>query len=142
MTEAKTQPTGEHPATFLARAEPERRREEGAVLDALFREVSGYQPEIWTGGIVGYGRYSYTYRSGHSGTFLATGFALRKAAISIYVMPGYADFGPILERLGPHRKGVSCLYITRLARIDAAVLGELVSAGLADLASRWDVRPT
>ena len=139
MADAVTQPTGEDPAAFLA-AQPPGRAEEGAALDALFRRASGFSPEIWRGGIVGYGRYDCEYASGRSGTFLATGFAPRKSAISVYVMPGYAELGDILARLGPHRMGASCLTVTRLARIDLAVLEELVAAGLADLRARWPVR--
>lgn len=142
MAEAKTKPTGETPAQVIEAAAPVRRREEGRVLDALFRDVSGFASVVWTGGIIGYGRYDYTYASGRSGTFLATGFALRKAAISIYIMPGYADLGPLLERLGPHRKGAACLYVTRLERIETDVLAELISAGLADLAQSWAITPT
>ncbi len=121
---------------------PPNRGQEAKLLDKIFREASGYGPEIWTGGIVGYGRYSYTYASGHSGEWMATGFAARKAKLSIYVMPGYADFGLILDRLGPHKTGKSCLYITRLSRVDPDVLAELIRAGLADLSSRWPIRAT
>ncbi|UWQ20381.1 DUF1801 domain-containing protein [Jannaschia sp. W003] len=135
----KTQPTDADVAAFLA-AQPGRRAAEGAELDALFREATGFRPRMWGDAIVGYGAYDYRYASGREGTWLATGFSPRKAAISIYVMPGYADFGPILDRLGPHRKGVSCLYVTRLDRIDVAVLGELIRAGLRDLATHWPVR--
>lgn len=115
------------------------RQHEARVLDTLFRAATGFAPQIWTGGIVGYGAYDYTYASGRSGTWMATGFAVRKAKISVYVMPGDADFEPILERLGPHSKGKCCLYITRLARVDEAVLAELVAAGLKDLSENWPV---
>ena len=142
MAENKTQPTGEDVAEFLARVAPERRRADAERLDALFREATGFQPEIWTGGIVGYGHYRYTYASGHAGAFLATGFAPRKANLVVYIMPGYADFSHILAELGPHRVGKSCLYLTRLDRIDAAALARLIRAGLDDLARRWPVTPT
>ncbi|MFO6462960.1 DUF1801 domain-containing protein [Jannaschia sp. KMU-145] len=138
MAENLTQPTDAEPAAFFA-AQPPPRDAECAALDAMFRRVSGFAPELWRGNLVGYGRYDYTYASGRSGTFLATGFSPRKAALSIYIMPGYAEFGPILDRLGPHRMGKSCLYVTRLARIDLDVLEELVRAGLDDLAARWPV---
>lgn len=86
--------------------------------------------------IIGYGRYHYTYASGREGEFLATGFSPRKAALSLYIMPGYQDYGAILARLGKHRPGRSCLYVTKLEDIDMAVLEELIRAALADLASR------
>lgn len=127
---------------FLADVIPARRHEEAAQLDALFREATGFEPWLCKGGMLGYGRYDYTYATGHSGTWLATGFAPRKAKLSIYIMPGYADFGPILARLGMHTKGKSCLYLNKLEDADLDVLTELIRAGLRDLARYWPVQPT
>lgn len=91
--------------------------------------------------MVGYGRYDYRYESGREGSFLATGFSPRKAKLSVYILPGYADFGDILSRLGKHARGKSCLYINRLDDVDEDVLAELIQAGLADLGRRWAVHP-
>lgn len=140
--ENKTQPTGASVREFLAEVHPERRRADARALDALFREVTGFEPQMWGANIIGYGRYHYVYDSGRAGDFLATGFAPRKTALSIYIMPGYADFGDILARLGKHRTGVSCLYVNKLADIDLAVLGELIGAGLRDLQGHWPVEPS
>ena len=127
-------------AQFLASVTPERRFREAAQLDGLFREVTGWQPRFYQGGMLGYGTYDYTYASGHSGTSFATGFAPRKAKLSIYIMPGYADFDSILARLGKHTKGKACLYLNKLADADEAVLAELIRAGLEDLGRRWPVK--
>ncbi|WP_299957146.1 DUF1801 domain-containing protein [uncultured Roseobacter sp.] len=129
-------------ATFLAAVTPERRHEEASVLDSLFREVTGWAPRLWSGGMLGYGTYDYTYASGRSGTFFATGFAPRKAKLSVYIMPGYADFSTILADLGKHKTGKSCLYINKLEDVDTDVLKRLLRAGLDDLASRWPVTAT
>lgn len=141
MASIKTQPGPEAAEAWLRAVEPERRRAEALALDAVFREVTGFAPVIWAGSMVGYGRYDYTYASGRSGSYFATGFAPRKAKLSVYIMPGYADFGEILARLGKHKIGKSCLYITKLDDIDLGVLAELIRAGLDDLAQRWDVHP-
>ena len=140
MTGNKTQPTTVPVADFLAGVLPPRRRAEAARLDALFRDVTGYCPRMWGPSIVGYGRYHYRYPSGREGDFLATGFSPRKSAISIYIMPGYGDFGHILSGLGPHSFGKSCLYIRNLDAVDLDVLGRLIRAGLDDLGNRWPVR--
>jgi len=123
----------------LQAIEPERKRADAQALDRVFRDVTGFAPRLWGPSIIGYGRYHYCYASGREGDYLATGFAARKAAFSIYILPGYADFGPILGRLGKHRKGKSCLYVNKLADIDLDVLGELIAAGLADLGKTWPV---
>ncbi len=142
MAEIKTQPTEVDVADFLAQVEPKQRRIDGQRLDALFREVTGFEPRMWGPTIVGYGRYHYVYDSGREGDYLATGFSPRKANLVLYIMPGYADFGGILDRLGKHKLGKSCLYINKLADVDETVLAELIRAGLKDLDSRWKVQPT
>ena len=139
---AKTGVQDETIEAFLDRVEPPERQAEARRLVTIFREVTGFAPKVWSGSMVGFGSYSYTYDSGHSGVSLATGFAPRKAELSIYILPGYADFGPILSRLGKHKTGKSCLYLRRLADADEAVLRELIAAGLADLRKRWPVTPT
>lgn len=142
MAANKTQPTGADVTAFLHAVEPDRRRQDGLRLDRIFREATGWRPQMWGPSIIGYGRYHYVYDSGREGDFLATGFSPRKAALSVYIMPGYADFGGLLDRLGKHKTGKSCLYINKLQDIDEAVLRELIVAGLQDLNSRWPVRPT
>ena len=136
---ARNNEQAEAVAAFLAAVAPQRRFEEAAQLDRLFRRVTGWQPTFWKGGMLGYGRYDYTYASGREGSWFATGFAPRKAKLSIYIMPGYANFDPILARLGKHTKGKSCLYLNKLQDADLDVLSELIRAGLKDLAKRWPV---
>lgn len=141
MAQNKTQPGSASVAAYLEAVDHPRRREDAMVLDRLFQEVTGFQPRMWGDTIIGYGRYDYTYESGRSGSFLATGFAPRKANMVVYVLPGYADFSEILDRLGPHRLGKSCLYLGALSKVDLDVLAELIRAGLADLGQRWPVFP-
>lgn len=129
-------------AAYLGAVTPDRRRREAATLDALFQAVTGWQPRLWSGSMLGYGIYDYTYASGRSGRFLATGFAPRKAKLSVYILPGYTDFSVILADLGKHKTGKSCLYITTLEDVDLSVLKRLIRAGLDDLATRWPVQPT
>ncbi|WP_298935253.1 DUF1801 domain-containing protein [uncultured Ruegeria sp.] len=135
-------PTDQSVDSFLSAVQPQAKAEDAKVLDALFRKTTGFEPVLWGPSIVGYGRYHYRYKSGREGVHLATGFSPRKAAHSIYIMPGYADFSHILSRLGKHKHGKSCLYVNKLADIDLDVLSELIRAGLEDLAQKWSVEPT
>lgn len=138
----KTTATEASVKDFLASVEPERKRQDAEALDALFRRVTGFQPRMWGPTIVGYGQYHYRYATGREGDFLATGFSPRKANLSIYIMPGYGDFGDLMARLGKHKTGKSCLYVNKLADIDLSVLEELIAAGLRDLNTHWPVAPT
>jgi hypothetical protein len=139
MAENKTKPTLVTPEEFFATVTPSGRQADARTLDAMFRRVTGWNPVMWGPTMVGYGSYTYRYASGHGGSSLATGFSPRKAELSIYVMPGYAEHGEILSRLGPHRMTKACLYIKQLDRIDMAVLEDLIRAGLADLEKQWPV---
>lgn len=138
--DAKTKSAALDREVWLAGVE-EARRGEAERLLAIFAEVTGWEPRLWGPSMVGFGRYEYRYDSGHSGESFATGFSPRKAELSIYILPGYADFEDILARLGPHRKAKSCLYIRRLSAVDEGVLRELIQAGLKDLAARWEISP-
>jgi hypothetical protein len=126
---------------FLATIDDPARRAEAQRLGALFREATGFSPKLWSGRIVGYGAYDYEYDSGHSGTSLATGFAVAPRQFSIYIMSGHAAFPEIMARLGKHRAGKSCIYVSRLGQIDEAALSDLIRAGLDELATRWSIRP-
>ncbi len=141
MNDARTTVTAVPVADFIAAVTPDIRRDEARLLDALFREATGFVPRMWGPSIVGYGRYGYRYDSGRTGESCATGFSPRGRAISVYVVPGFAALGPLLSRLGPHETGKSCLYLKRLGDIDHAVLKEVIRAGIADLRTRWEVFP-
>ncbi|SLN27380.1 DUF1801 domain-containing protein [Roseisalinus antarcticus] len=142
MAENKTQPTDADVSAFLASVQHPVRRADAQTLDALFRRITGWTPRMWGPSLVGYGSYHYRYESGREGDFLATGFSPRKANLVVYVMPGYAEMSGMLDRLGKHKLGKSCLYINKLADVRPDVLEEIVRAGLADLATRHPVSAT
>lgn len=137
-SEARTKATTVAVGDFIAMLD-NRRGAEARELDVLFRRVTGYVPRMWGPSIIGYGRYAYRYESGRSGEMCAAGFSPRGKAISVYVLPGYQDFGAILARLGKHRIGKACLYLNRLSDADQDVLAELIAAGLVGLRARWPV---
>ncbi len=141
MADLKTKASDPDVESHLATIEPPARQADARTLDQLFCRVTGFAPRLWGGSIVGYGRYRYTYDSGHSGETCATGFSARKANLVVYVLPGYADLDHLLARLGKHKLGKACLYLTRLSAIDLTVLEDIIRAGLADLSTRWEIHP-
>lgn len=142
MSDNKTKATSQSVDEYILSIEHPQRRADAMALDDMFRRVTGYAPRMWGPTMIGYGEYHYVYETGRKGDFLATGFAPRKANQVIYILPGYGEYGPILDRLGKWKKGKSCLYINKLADIDMDVLEELVRAGLNDLNQIWPVKPT
>jgi hypothetical protein len=138
-SENKTRSTSAPVQAFLASVEHKTRREDGFALLDLFNRITGMKPKMWGPTIIGYGRYHYRYDSGREGDFLITGFSPSKAALSIYIMPGYRDMSDKLARLGKHKIGKSCLYINKLADIDISVLEEIVLDGIAYMKTRYEV---
>ncbi len=134
MAEAKTQITEVSPADFIAAVEPEKKREEAKVLDALFRKVTGETPQMWGPSIIGYGQYRTTYASGRDVHWMRAGFSPRKAKHSLYLMGGYCDDiaasrrDELLAKLGKYKTGKSCLYINKLADVDLDVLEKMIAA--------------
>ncbi|HCQ66121.1 MAG TPA: hypothetical protein DIU07_13650 [Rhodobacteraceae bacterium] len=142
MSENKTRPTTETVAGFIGAVEHPTRRADAQRLVEIFRDVTGWAPQMWGPSIVGYGSYHYTYDSGREGDMCATGFSPRKANLVVYIMPGYADFDDQLARLGKYKLGKSCLYINKLADVDEQVLKDLIRAGLNDLGRKYPVTPS
>ena len=122
----KTRPTEASVADFIGAVADAEKREDARAVAALMAEITGAPARIWGASIVGFGRYRYRYASGREGEFFETGFSPRKRALTLYIMPGFGEYGGLLERLGRHSLGKSCLYIKRLADIDLEVLRELV----------------
>ena len=123
----KTKPTKASVADFIDAVADAEKREDARAVAALMAEVTGAPAQMWGASIVGFGRYRYNYASGRQGEFFETGFSPRKQALTLYIMPGFSECGGLLEKLGRHSLGKSCLYIKRLADIDLKVLRELVT---------------
>lgn len=133
MSEPKTVPTDEPVAVFLDR-EAGRHRADADVLLAMLGDITGVEPVMWGTSLVGFGRYTYTYASGRSGTWPVTAFSPRTSALTVYVMPGFDRYQDLLARLGRHRTGASCLYLRRLDDVDLDVLRDLLTQAVAELA--------
>ncbi len=126
MAEIKTRPTGEDVTAFLDRVESDRRREEGHAMRALMERVTGEPAVMWGPTMVGFGAVPYTNTLGTNDWFVV-GFSPRRAALTIYgINDGYAPPDPLLDSLGPHTAGKSCVYVKRLDTIDMDVLEQLV----------------
>lgn len=136
--EQKLKPTIHDVDEFLAGIEDEKKRADAMRLREIMEDVSGKPAEVWEYGILGVGRYHYRYESGHEGEAGAFGFAPRKSNLTLYIVGGFEGHDEILARLGKHKIGKSCLYITRLATIDESALRELIRISI-DNAARYHV---
>ncbi|MEL7022752.1 MAG: DUF1801 domain-containing protein [Pseudomonadota bacterium] len=108
-----------------------KRAEQCRAVDSLMRSVTRRAPKMWGSSIVGYGKYHYQYASGREGDFMLTGWSSRARNLTLYIMGGFDGFDALLEKLGPHRTGKSCLYVTDLDKIDLKALRSLVRKSVA-----------
>jgi hypothetical protein len=137
MAENKTKPTEVSVAVFLeAIADPARRADSTALIK-LLQEVTGDEPKMWGPSIIGFDSYHYTYESGREGDTPIVGFSPRKAAIVLYGAMRAGDSEALLVNLGKHTTGKGCLYIKKLADVDARVLSNLLVQSMAATRARY-----
>lgn len=133
----KTQRNDTDVNAFLTAVPQDRRRREGLQILALMERVTGCAASMWGSSIVGFGSYSYVNSSGKEAGWFLTGFSPRKQSLSIYIMPGFQDYGATLQRLGKFKTGRSCLYINKLEDVDLAVLEELIGLSVEEMRRRY-----
>ena len=140
MSTNKTVETRASVEHFIGSVGNETRRRDSREMLRVMEEITGHPPRMWGNSMVGFGSYHYRYESGREGDFFLTGFSPRKAAIAVYIMPGFDRYGDLLERLGPHKTGKSCLYLKSLDSIDRTVLGELIRDSVEQMRETHDCR--
>jgi len=130
MSEAKTRPTDASVEAFLNAVEHPQRREDGFELLEMMKELTSEEPTMWGPSIVGFGTYHYKYESGREGDMPLTGFSPRKKNLTVYIMSGFEEYKDLLDKLGKHKIGKSCLYINKLADVDKNVLKKIIKKSL------------
>ncbi|MFX0054415.1 MAG: DUF1801 domain-containing protein [Candidatus Hermodarchaeota archaeon] len=130
MSEAKTRPTDASVEDFLKDVEHPQRREDGFELLEMMKEITNEEPIMWGPSIIGFGSYHYKYESGREGDMPLTGFSPRKKSLTVYIMSGFEEYKDLLDKLGKHKIGKSCLYINKLADVDKNVLKKIIKKSL------------
>lgn len=114
------------------------KRADSLELVAMMRALSGSEPRMWGGSIIGFGSYHYkSERSAQEGDWPLVGFSPRKAAFSLYVYTGLPEHAPLLDGLGKFTMGKACIYAKRLSDLDRGVLERLIKETLAYMRSRY-----
>lgn len=107
------------------------RRQEAAEIVELIRQITGEEPVVWAGRIVGFGEYTYRYESGRSGTAPLLAFAPGPKHHTFYLVNDFSTrWADVMSRLGPHRASKACLYVTRLDQVDRTALRQLLELSL------------
>ncbi len=132
----KTQVGKEDVLSFL-QEKPEPQKTDSLVLLDLMKSITGLPAQLWGGAIIGFGNYDYQQKGGTKGSWFLTGFAPRKQNISIYIMTGFPQYEALLKKLGPHKTGMGCLYIKKLADIDQSVLKEMIETSFHQMKTKY-----
>jgi hypothetical protein len=126
MAELKTKPTDENVEKYLKGITDPVKRQDCFTVLKLMTDITGQKPKMWGPSIVGFGIYHYKYASGQEGDWPIIGFSPRKENLTLYVLDGSAGQEGLLQKLGKHSTGKSCLYIKRLDDVDMPTLKKLI----------------
>ncbi|MBL8523247.1 MAG: DUF1801 domain-containing protein [Betaproteobacteria bacterium] len=137
MYELKTKQNELSVDAYIDAIADETRREDCRTVIKLMTKATKEKPKMWGPSIVGFGSYHYKYDSGHEGDMCITGFSSRKNDLTLYLIPGFEQRAELMEKLGKHKNGKSCLYIKRLADIDQKVLTELITLSVKEMKARY-----
>jgi hypothetical protein len=127
VAELKTKATKASVKGFIDKIPDEQTREDCFAIAKIMQEVTGCEPQMWGTTIVGFDVYRYKYGSSHEGEWPLTGFSPRKQNLTLYIMTGFDAYDELMQKLGKHTTGKSCLYIKRLSDVHIPTLKKLIS---------------
>ena len=137
MAENKTKVTEAAVENFINAVGNEQKRKDSWDLIAMMKKITGHEPRMWGSSLVGFDTYHYKYASGREGDSFITGFSPRKAALTVYVMPGFEPYSELMDKLGPYKTGKSCLYLRNLDVVDRKVLEKLIRQSVKDMRKKY-----
>lgn len=134
MSELKTTVNDNSVEDFINTVPDDAKRQDSFALLEMFTSTTGEKPKMWGSSIIGFGQYHYkSERSRQEGDWPLIGFSPRKQNLTLYIMPGFNDYGDLLAKLGKHKTSVGCLYINKLADVDLGILKKLIKQSFEDM---------
>lgn len=134
MAELKTKKTNASVEKFLAGLSDEAQRADANRVLALMKKTTGEPAKMWGGAMIGFGMVRFQSPStGRECDWFITGFSPRKGYLSLHIMSGFSQYGPLLKKLGKVKTGQSCLQIKRLDDVNWKALEELVKRSVAHI---------
>jgi hypothetical protein len=136
VAELKTKATGASVSKFINDIGDPQRRKDCKAIASMMQRVTKSKPTMWGSSIVGFGKFEYADRAKQTHQWFQCGFSPRKAALTLYLMGGYAKDAESLEKLGKVKTGGSCLYIKSLDEVNAAALRAAIAQSIRRIKSR------
>ena len=110
---------------FLAGVADEHRRADCLAVLKLMQGVTGERAVMWGKAIVGFGTFRYRGKTSE-GEWFPVGFSSRKQNLTLYLHCVLEKQTALLEKLGKHKIGKSCLYLNRLEDAHLPTLKKLI----------------
>lgn len=133
MADIKTKKNNASVEEFIESLDNRRRKDDAKKLLSLYEEVLKLEPSMWGDSIIGYGQYHYkSERSRQEGDWPLAGFSPRKQSMTLYIMTGIQKYENLFEKLGKHKRSLSCLYINKLEDVDTEILKEIIKISYED----------
>lgn len=126
MKPLKTQPNDASVDSFLAGVRDDQKRADCLVLLDLMKQLTGEPAVMWGDTKVGFGRFHYQGKT-CKGEWFHVGFSPRKQDLVLYLHCELEQQSALLDKLGKHKIGKSCLYIKKLEDVHAPTLRKLIS---------------
>ena len=131
MAELKTKENNASVKKFIDAVADEQVRKDCYKIIDMMKAATKCDPKMWGAAIVGFDSYHYKYASGHEGDACLIGFSPRKNNITLYLMLGLHEDPALMKKLGKHKTGKGCLYISSLEDVDEKALKTLIKNSVA-----------
>lgn len=125
MSKPKTQANDVGVDQFLAGIKEDQKRTDCLAVLELMKELTGEPAVMWGKGKVGFGRFHYRGKTSE-GDWFHVGFAPRKQDLVLYLHCELEKQEALLEKLGKHKIGKSCLYIKTFDDVHVPTLKKLI----------------
>lgn len=138
MAELKTIVTKASARALIRNVTPREKRDDCVKLLAMLEDITGERAKVWGTAIIGFGSYHYeSTRSAQKGDWPLIAFSPRKQNITIYIMPGFKNYGEYMKKLGTYKTSVSCLYIKRLSDLHVPTLKKIMKQSVKDMRQKY-----
>jgi hypothetical protein len=121
----KTQKNDAGVDKFLAGIADEQKRTDCLSVLKLMKELTGEPAVMWGKAIVGFGSFHYRGKTSE-GDWFHVGFSPRKQNLVLYLHCELEKHTVLLEKLGKHKIGKSCLYLKKLKDTHLPTLKKLI----------------
>jgi len=125
MAKSKTQENDAGVDKFLAGIKDDQQRTDCLAIFELMKKLTGESAVMWGKAKVGFGSFHYRGKTSE-GDWFHVGFSPRKQDLVLYLHCELEKQTALLETLGKHKIGKSCLYIKKLEDVRIPTLKKLI----------------